>query len=121
MFRTSKLQKIVKVLQVQVIDEVAKLPRRMWRQVLMILMRQNETERMRSQPKGGADQFQTSPQEQDGQSRSADRNADKVRRFTMNNRAAEKVMPDVREARVRDFRARRLHQTCRPVDRCGHF
>ena len=42
MFRTSKLQKIVKVLQVQVIDEVAKVPRSMRRQVPMI---QDETER----------------------------------------------------------------------------
>ena len=30
MFRTSRLQKIVKVLQVQDIDEVAKVPTRMW-------------------------------------------------------------------------------------------
>ena len=36
MFRTSRLQKIVKVTQVQVIDEVAKVTRSMWRQVPMI-------------------------------------------------------------------------------------
>ena len=33
--------------------------------------------------------------------------------------AAEKVMPNVREARER-MRARRLHQTCSPVDPCAH-
>ena len=36
MFRTSRLQKIVKVPQVHVIDEVAKVPRSMRRQVPMI-------------------------------------------------------------------------------------
>ena len=49
MFRTSKLQKIVKVPQVQVIDDVAKVPRSMRRQVPMI---QDETEREDQKPKG---------------------------------------------------------------------
>ena len=48
MFRTSKLQKIVKVPQVQVIDEVAKVPRSMRRLVPMI---QDETEREDQKPK----------------------------------------------------------------------
>ena len=82
MFRASKLQKIVKVPQVQVIDEVAKVPTSMRRQVPMI---QDETERG-SEAQGGADQFQSLPQEQDGQSRSANKNADKEPRFTKNNR-----------------------------------
>ena len=42
MFRTSRLQKIVKVLQVHVIDEVAKVTRSMRRQVPMI---QDETQK----------------------------------------------------------------------------
>ena len=42
MFRTSRLQKIVKVPQVQVIDEVAKVPRSMRRKVPMI---QHETQK----------------------------------------------------------------------------
>ena len=41
MFRTSRLQKIVKIPQVHVIDEVAKVPRSMRRQVPMI---QDETQ-----------------------------------------------------------------------------
>ena len=47
-------------------DEVVKVPRSMRRQVPMI---QDETERG-SEAQGGADQFQSLPQEQDGQSRS---------------------------------------------------
>ena len=82
MFRTSKLQKIVKVPQVQVIDEVAKVPRSMRRQVPMI---QDETERG-SEAQGGADQFQSLLQEHDGQSQSANKNADTEPRFTKNNR-----------------------------------
>ena len=42
MFRTSRRQKIVKVPQVHVIDEVAKVPRSMRRQVPMI---QDETQK----------------------------------------------------------------------------
>ena len=42
MFRTSRLQKILKVPQVHVIDEVAKVPRSMRRQVPMI---QDETQK----------------------------------------------------------------------------
>ena len=78
MFRTSRLQKIVKVSQVHVIDEVPKVPRSMRRQVPMI---QDETERERgSEARGDTDQFQSLLHKQDGQS------ADNDQRFTMNRR-----------------------------------
>ena len=100
MFRTSKLQKIVKVPQVRDIDEVAKDIRRMWvpmikdeTQMVTRSMRrqvptiQDETEG--SEARGGADQFQSLPQEQDGHSRSADKSADKEPRLTKNNREGQ--------------------------------
>ena len=62
----------MKVPQVQVIVEVAKVPRR---QVPMIQEMQKD-----QMPEGGADQFQSLPRKQDGQS------AVKDQRFTMNSR-----------------------------------
>ena len=73
------------------------VPRSMRRQVPMI---QEETERRIRSPRRCRSVSVLTSEIHEEQSR----------------RAAEKVMPVVREARVRDFRARRLHQTCRPVD-----
>ena len=67
-------------------DETQMVPRSMRRQVPMI---QDETEREGSEARGGADRFQSLPQEQDGQSRSANKNADKEPRFTKNNREGQ--------------------------------
>ena len=53
MFQTSRLQEIMKVPQVTVIDEVAKVPRITQRQVLTIREMGEGSE-----ARGGADQFQ---------------------------------------------------------------
>ena len=95
MFRTSKLQKIVKVLQVQVIDEVAKVPRSMRRQVSMT---QDETERgrIRSPRRCRSVSVLTSRA-----GRTKPKCKQKCRQRTeiheeQSRKAAEKVMPDVR-------------------------
>ena len=76
MFQTSRMQEIMKVPYVTVIDEVAKVPESMWRQVPMI---QDETQKDQK-PRGDADQFQSLLHKQDGQS------ADNDPRFAMNSR-----------------------------------
>ena len=78
MFRTSRLQKIVKVLQVHVINVVAKVTRSMRRQVSMT---QDETERGRIRsPRRCRSVSVLTSQAQVGQS------ADNDPRFTMNSR-----------------------------------
>ena len=72
MFRTSRLQTIEKVPQVQVIDEVAKVARSMRRQV--------PPDAEGSEAQGGAVQLQSLSHKQGGQS------ADNDPRFTMNSR-----------------------------------
>ena len=76
MFRTSRLQKIVKVPQLQVIDEVAKVSRSMRRQVAMSRTRRR---RIRSPRRCSSASVLTS-HAQVGQS------ADNDPRFTMNSR-----------------------------------
>ena len=85
MFRTSRLQKIVKVPQVQVIDEVAKVPRSMRRQVPMI---QDETQKDQK------------PEEMQISLRTKCRQRPEIH-GEQSGTTAEKVMPDVRDARVR--------------------
>ena len=89
MFRTSRLQKIVNFPQVDVIDEVAKVPRSMRRQVPMI-------QELQKDPKPEEVQISFSP----------------------HLTSSEKVMPDVREARVR---GREQEGSTRHVDDlCAH-
>ena len=85
MFRTSRLQKIVKVPQVRVIDEVAKVPRIMRRQVPMI---QDETQKDQK------------PEEMQISLRTKCRQRPEIH-GEQSGTTAEKVMPDVRDARVR--------------------
>ena len=108
MFRTSRLQKIVKVPQVHVIDEVAKVPRSMRRQVPMIQEMQKGPD-----ARGDADQFQSLLHKQDGQT------ADNDPRFTMNSRERPPRRRCQTHVLREQERARRLHQTCRPVDPCA--
>ena len=106
MFRPSRLQKMVKVLQVQVIDEAAKVPRSMRRQDPLI-------QEMQKDQKPEEVQTSFSPYLEGGMDKA------EVQTKTLDPRCTVVMMPDVREVRVRK-RARRLHQTCRLVDPCAH-
>ena len=85
MFRTSKLQKIVKVPQVQDIDEVAKVPWRIRSQVPMI---QDETQK---DQKPEEVQVSFSPYLKSRTDKAeVQKSADKEPRFTKNNRERQR-------------------------------
>ena len=114
MFRTSKLQKIVKVPQVRDIDEVAKVIRRMWvpmikdetQMVTRSMRRQvptirDETERRTRSP--GRCRSVSVLTSRAGRTQPKCRQKCRQRTETheeQSRKAAEEVMPDVQEARV---------------------
>ena len=141
MFRTSRLQEIVKVPQVQVIDEVAKVPRSMRRQVLMIqeMQKDQKHEEVQISFKVYVDRVK------DGQNDTPEpQKAGQGARFVLTSRAG-RTKPKCRKTRTsvhkckakckaprekrvqtknktqwRHEREQSGSQTCRPVDQCTH-
>ena len=124
--------------QLQVIDEVVKVPRSIQRQVPVIqemqqVQKPEEVQisfkmyvdrgsecKERAYLNGRTDKAEVQKDQTSAHKCKAKWKAPrKKRRLTKRLTAADEMVRDARKARVTK-RARRLHQTCRPVDPCAH-